>query len=548
MKILYWFLLFFPILHSCSKDQEEKKPPTTIEVPIPKSQLLQVDGTTIVDANGNKVLLKGVAFGNNIWDNASTPSTTHHNEADYERVKNMGMNTIRFYMNYSYFEDDTNPYTYKSSGWSWLDQNIAWAKKHGIYLILNMHAPQGGYQSQGNGDALWAVEENQNRLIALWKAIADRYKDEVQIAGFGPVNEPVPTIAIAQWSALAQKLIDGIREVDENHLIFVENAIYVKDNYEFDENLNFPQINGTNLIYEFHSYDPHAYTHQMFDWAGLDDGGKYPDESRIEVASGEWYTAIFDNDNLNSGTSDWTYFEGVKYTVSDPNISYAVPALIGQGVGGTVFFDDVVIKEYDETGAFVRDINTFDFNKANGWYYWSANASGEGGFSSTIGNTDTSSIYISAATGDCNMSGAAYTFIPQQGYQYQISGYMKGDNVSDQASCKLRLDFHHTDSAILKRNKEYLAWSIGRYTAWANAKNVPLYIGEFGAGRHCFENNKGGLQFVEDMLDVILDNEIHFTYHSYHEDSFGLYFGYGELPSTSNANTDLIDLFTRRLN
>jgi len=80
--------------------------------------------------------------------------------------------------------------------------------------------PQGGYQSQGNGDALWNQTENQNRLVALWKAIADRYKGEDRIAGFGPVNEPVPPQSMTQWSVLAQKLVDGIREVDKNHLIF----------------------------------------------------------------------------------------------------------------------------------------------------------------------------------------------------------------------------------------------------------------------------------------------------------------------------------------
>jgi len=41
----------------------------------------------------------------------------------------MGMNTIRFYLNYHFFEDDTNPYNYKQTAWDWLDQNIAWAKK-----------------------------------------------------------------------------------------------------------------------------------------------------------------------------------------------------------------------------------------------------------------------------------------------------------------------------------------------------------------------------------------------------------------------------------
>jgi hypothetical protein len=33
----------------------------------------------------------------------------------------------------------------------------------------------------------------------------------------------------------------------------------------------------------------------------------------------------------------------------------------------------------------------------------------------------------------------------------------------------------------------------------------------------------------------------------YHEDNFGLYYGYGKLPDPTKANTELIALFRRKL-
>ena len=54
-----------------------------------------------------------------------------------------------------------------------------------------MHCPQGGYQSQGNGAALWTDPENQRRLVKLWGEIARRYADEPAIQGDGLINEPV---------------------------------------------------------------------------------------------------------------------------------------------------------------------------------------------------------------------------------------------------------------------------------------------------------------------------------------------------------------------
>jgi endoglucanase len=542
IKLKLYFSLIL-LLSYCSKDENNE----TIDPPITttSSKLLKANGGNIVDENGNTIFLKGVAFGNDFW--FSNISTTHHNEIDFQRVKNMGMNTIRFYLNYNFFEDDANPYNYKQTAWDWLDQNIAWAKKNNIYLVLNMHTPQGGYQSQGNGSALWEVEENQNRLIALWKAIAERYKDEPTIAGFGPLNEPVPTVSKAKWSLLAQKLIDGIREVDEHHLLFIEKAIYIQNSNEGYENLNFPEVEGDNLVYEFHSYEPYLYTHQLFDWANLGDGGKYPDENYVEETPGSWYTATFDNPNINAGTSNWNYFEGVKYAITDSKISYAIPALIGENVDGTVYYDNIVIKEYDENDNYIRDIKDFDFKTQQGWSYWSADDSGAGGFSTSIGYNDQSSIYIKNATVDCNMSGYNYKFIPKQGFKYQISGYMKGNNIANNAACKLRLDFYTTEGSVLTRNKEYLEYTLNNYINWAKTKNVPLFLGEFGLGKHCFENNKGGLQFVDDMLDIILENDLHFIYHAYHEDAFGIYYGHNTLPSISNANTDLINLLSNKL-
>jgi len=518
----------------------EKEQPQTAAAGI-----LSVEGEQIIDSTGKVMQLRGIAFGNEVWSNKEVPDT-HHNEADYARVKAMGMNAIRFYMNYRTFEDDANPYVYKPSGWDWIDRNIAWAKKYGIYLILNMHFPQGGYQSQGYGDALWNEPVNQQRLAALWKAIASRYKNTPEIAGFGLLNEPTPNQSMDQWQQLAALLTTEIRGVDTAHLLFVERANWVKGQNE-DENLNFPVLADRKIVYEFHSYEPIQYTHQLFDWSGMGEGGKYPDESEITFSNAQWYTATFNNPALESGTTDWHYFTGDRYTVNDPIIKLAVPALVGAAVGGQVFFDDIEIREFDASGAPARVFDAWSTNSKAAWYYWSANGSGNGDVSNSGGVTDGSCLSIAGATGDCNLTGYAKVIAPVQGYSYQINGWMKGSNVSAAAACKLRIDFLTTDAPLFSRNKAYLEYVIKRYTDWGQARQVPLFLGEFGAGIHCFENNKGGLEWVSDMVDIALLNRLSFTYHTYHEDNFGLYYGYGTLPDPAQANQPLIDLLTQKL-
>ncbi|HOF01676.1 MAG TPA: hypothetical protein PK385_10245 [Spirochaetota bacterium] len=112
----------------------------------------------------------------------------------------------------------------------------------------------------------------------------------------------------------------------------------------------------------------------------------------------------------------------------------------------------------------------------------------------------------------------------------------------------MRIDFLTTNNPVFIRNKTYLEHKIKKYADWGQINNVPMYMGEFGAGIHCFENNKGGLQWVSDMIDIAKVNGLHFSYHSYHEDNFGTYFGYGTLPNAASANQELINLFKEKLN
>jgi endoglucanase len=212
--------------------------------PAGPAAFIRTNGAGLVTPEGEPYLVKGVSFGNHVWGNPSTINGfTHHGPEDYPRAKFMGFNSIRFCINYGLFEDDVRPYSYKKDGFTWLNKNIASARFAGIRLILNLHYPQGGFQSNGDGDALWTNRKNQLRLIALWKEIARRYKDEEYILGYGLVNEPVPLTDVAQWTSLAQEIIDAIRIEDPHHLLFVERANWLKGGA-------IPRQIGTTIIYQ----------------------------------------------------------------------------------------------------------------------------------------------------------------------------------------------------------------------------------------------------------------------------------------------------------
>ena len=370
----------------------------------------------------------------------------------------MGANSTRFLLNYVTFEDDAAPGVYKDAGWAWIDQNVAWAKAHGIRLILNMHVPQGGFQSNGDGGALWSDVANQDRLTALWKEIARRYADEPIIAGFGLVNEPEPLVSRQQWQDLAARLLAAIRSVDTNHIVFVERPIAVAGDFNSDADMNLFTLDDANIVYEFHFYDPTDYTFQLQPWNNTPDGGAYPDPTKIAGVTEQWINlATFDAPTAPAGTSDWTHYDGTRITASSSAIAVGKPTLVGQALGaGTIAFDDLTINEYDAAGTFTREVAHILPTTASGWYFWSANNVGTGSTGSGC-KTSATCLTITGTTDDASFGGYGFYFVPTQGYQYSISGWMKGTNLPAGAAARIRLDLVGSSTPVRVRDKPGLA-------------------------------------------------------------------------------------------
>jgi endoglucanase len=521
--------------------------PAATEDPLARHGILRRSGTEIVDGAGQPVRLRGVAFGNEVWNHHAIP-VHHHDETDFERVRAMGMNVIRFYIYSGTLEDDAAPGIYKEAGWQWLDRNVAWARRHGIYLIFNMHVPPGGFQSMGEGRALWEVPANQDRLVGLWRAIAARYAHEPIIAGYDLLNEPGVAKSKIQWQGLANRIVKRIREVDPLHIVIVERVNSIARDWKNDADMNFILVDDPNVVYTFHFYDPFDYTHQLAGWAKMGEGGRYPDDARVAHSSDtKWINvATFDSPKLPSGDTPWTHSEGPRLAATDPRAVIGHISLVGRNVGnGRASFDDLMVEEFDEQGHHIGEAMRLDLSGLGGWYFWTADGTGHAGVRPE-GHDSIGALVIGDTTGDANLGSAQHELALKHGHSYSVSGWMKGEGLPASATVQIRLDFLGSDTAVLGRNRAFLASQLDRYLAWGRAHGVPLFLGEFGLYHPCFEASRGGLTWVADLLDLIETAGLHFTYHAYHEDGFGLYRGSGPVDPT-RANHELIALFAGRL-
>lgn len=496
------------------------------------NSFITVDGKKLTDGE-NEYTIRAMALGNLVWNNPSLPEENHHDEASYNELYELGFNSVRFYLNYGLFEDDDNPYVYKDTGFEWLDKNIEWAKNNGIRLIFNMHVPQGGYQSMGEGTALWEDPEIQNRLIALWKAIAEHCKDDPSVLGYDLLNEPVVEYkgsveeAFLQWKSLAERIISAIREVDPKHIVFVERINYLK-NYnvygdwaiDINGDMNYTLLDYDNIVYEFHTYTPLYYTHQAYG-----NNRAYPNENKVFYSNARWAGSSQNNSVYDPSLGDeWQYLEGEMFKADSESfkIGEAVAKAANIGVGGKIYFDDIVIGEYDENGEYIRDVLSCGFDEEEYWGLWSPDNSASHEYSKDIGHNQAGCLCICNASEETSLSNFDEMFVPVQGYYYKISGWVKAESTDGKPTAFFTIDFMDADDVSVF-NKEALENEFVRNIKFGEENNVPLFLGEFGANTACFRNNCGGDIYVEDMIDLCLKYGINFCYHDYHGNGFGLY-------------------------
>lgn len=509
-------------------------------------------GAHLLDGRGTPLFLRGVSLGNEVWQNVPVPDD--HAEIDFARLAALGANSTRFLLNYVMFEDDAAPFVYKQTGWDFLDQNLAWAKQYGVALILNMHVPEGGFQSNGDGGALWSDPSNQDRLVALWTAIAAKYRDEPAIAAYDFLNEPQPLVGRGEWETLAARILAAVRAVDANHLVIVERTNAVAGDYGNDADMNLFTLEDANIAYEFHFYEPTEYTFQLQPWDQRPDGGVYPDDTKVAGVTEQWLDlATFDSPAAPAGSSDFAYYEGTRIAASSADVVVGKPTLVGQALGtGSVTFDALTVKEFDPDGAYVRDVMHVAPTSNAGWYFWSKDGTGSVSISTSCKESPTC-LTLTGSADDASLGGYGFYFVPRPSYSYSLSGWMKGTDLPALAHALLRIDLLGSSTPVHARDKAGLRELMTPYLAWGASHDVPLFLGEFGAYKACFSGEKGGLTWVGDVYDLAVGDGAlgapsvaALSFHQYHEESFALYYGAGGPVDPANANQPLIELLTGR--
>jgi hypothetical protein len=292
----------------------------------------------------------------------------------------------------------------------------------------------------------------------------------------------------------------------------------------------------------------------------LPEFGKYPDEDRFTInhTKASWLYSSEDSRpsaralKLKPDETEWTR-KSFYYTVTDPQFAYAIPVLQADFTSGKAYFDDVLIEEIIESGS--RVLFDIDIESKDGWYFWQGKGGGEElkdapGVASveSSAHRGKASVSIRGTTSYANMAGQDWlTFLVKLGTTYRVTSWVKGEDILPTDTARVRLDFYRYTEPLHGFNRQTLEELFTDFMAWGHAARVPMFVNGFAAGRPSFEEGRGGLTWVGDMIDIMREQQLGFAYWGYKDRDFGLYSSSSSTPDVPTLNQPLVDLFREKL-
>jgi endoglucanase len=202
----------------------------------------------------NKLIGRGVNLGNALEAPKEGDWEVTLQEEYFQLIKDAGFNSIRLPIRWSTHTDDKPPYTIDPNFLSRIDWAVKNALSRNLVLIFNTHNFYELY-SDPNNKKEW--------FLAIWKQIAEHYKDYPATLLFEPLNEPQDKLGIPQWNELIKEVLAVIRQSNPNRIIVIGPANF-NEVYKL-KNLDLPK-DDRNIVVTFHYYEPYRFTHQGAPW------------------------------------------------------------------------------------------------------------------------------------------------------------------------------------------------------------------------------------------------------------------------------------------
>jgi aryl-phospho-beta-D-glucosidase BglC (GH1 family) len=183
---------------------------------------------------------------------------TWETSADMALIKSAGFDHVRLSVNPQPLMDAARRHDSKAEDLGDLDAAVKMILDAGLAVEIDMH-PDSDFKAR-----LAKEDDFVERFADFWSTVAKRYASsswDSDRVFFEILNEPEMRDAY-RWYGVEAKLAAAIRRGPPSNTIIAAGA-----RWDDDDDLVFLEpLSDTNVIYVFHFYEPHIFTHQGATW------------------------------------------------------------------------------------------------------------------------------------------------------------------------------------------------------------------------------------------------------------------------------------------
>jgi endoglucanase len=201
---------------------------------------------------------------------------------DIALIQAMGFDHVRLSVDPQPMMASHRPEEIPAEYLGYLDAAVKMILDRGLAVVIDLH-PDSEFKTRLAKDDGFVQE-----FADFWRALARHYSTwNAERVFFEILNEP-EVYDRYRWYGLQAKLVAAIREGAPQHTMIATGARWSDD----DDLLFLEPLRDLNVIYNFHFYEPHIFTHQGATWSSYFwhwvKGLHYPSspESAAKVAAG----------------------------------------------------------------------------------------------------------------------------------------------------------------------------------------------------------------------------------------------------------------------
>lgn len=176
---------------------------------------------------------------------------------DVQLIKAMGFAHVRFTLNPVILLNEHDPAALHKQNQAYVDAALDMLLEHDLAVIVDLH-PEDDFKLPLRDD-----EAAVTTFTTFWHALAKHLsaRDGEQVF-LEVLNEPVMRDA-ERWASIQTQLLAAMREGAPDHTLIATAHKWSS----LTELLMLEPLADRNVVYNFHCYDPHIFTHQGSTWS-----------------------------------------------------------------------------------------------------------------------------------------------------------------------------------------------------------------------------------------------------------------------------------------